>query len=251
MEIFNLEPVGWSRNWDDEEFEDDIEAAETPIVFKSVNNREQTKEVDLLIVGVSGLANVFLDACFPSKVSLGSIEHKQARSPERTECTVYKIEGAAFSTILITCGYEVESERSNEWVRCVFQQFQPKSALILDKLLLCNYFGGSNPSFSPTTALVRKIETTARKNRKGESICPFLEAPNVIDRISAALLTRCELKNIAATLYVVVEDNRLKEDELVMSFQPILTSVGLFPKDFDRKKVLQKLSGRKVNPLFL
>jgi len=268
MELIDLERTSWSRNWDEEEYEDEVQTTDytTPIFVRSKHFAQSVPEkynAKVLLVGIHAAATCFLHCSFPKRTIIGSLILPEISMKNNTlepsvndnTCTIYKLDNDP-SVVLVLCQYEVSAERSYAWANCLFQNLNPERVYALDRILDSHY-DSTNPHVSRTPPMLRSLETTTYKNQSHKQFCPYLEAPNLVDKAAAALMTHCELRNVPATLILSLEDSRFLELETLKAFEPIFLTLGLLQLQSPEqqhnlyKKTVQSLSSRKPNLLYM
>jgi len=276
-----------SRNWDaDEVYEDEIDTKPVyeplfmwspsvlehveKVAFNANNNAEHVLSTKVLLIGTTGAAACFLHSQFPAKKVVGSLSLPEISMKNNTlepsnvnnqTCYFFEIDGSSVKEImLVICQYEVTRERSYAWTSTLFRHVRAERVVVLERLLDSAYRAPESIS-SPMSPLLRKIETTVERKLQPEVpvVCAYLEPPNLIERMPAAVLTHCEHRALRATLFLSLEDSRLLDLSTLLAFESVLGTLGLkFHSSADAKTIkeryltaLEKLSTRKHNPLFI
>lgn len=122
-------------------------------------------------------------------------------------CNIYSINGGNNLTLLVSVQCSVSPERSHLVSRLLIgEQIVPDRVLILDSVQSRNFRG----KLSSDETFGFKLETTSvRKGGSGSSTLKGLEyfpSGSMIDGLGAALLSRCEMKNVKGSLCVLWPD---------------------------------------------
>lgn len=209
-----MEPQSWSRNYDDEFPEDEIDnlpEEHTPILLwgrsikDKVQNGLRTKH---LIVCLPLGASAFINSLNIQKKIVGSLLLPEIQltntsiqpSVNDNVCFIYSVNNLDESEVLlVVCQYEVPEERSHAWTAKLFEKIIPERVTVLDTILDCDYKAFTE--IAPP--LLRKIETTSAKKLRGtsQSVCADLEAPNLLQGGPAALITHVNLFTASITVY--------------------------------------------------
>ncbi|XP_021293089.1 uncharacterized protein LOC110423253 [Herrania umbratica] len=122
-------------------------------------------------------------------------------------CNIYSLSNEDNSTLLVSVQHGVSAERSHLVARLLIGvDIVPERVLILDTIQSRNFRG----KLSPDETYAFKLETLAeRKGLGGGNVdfsllkgLDYFPSGSMIDGLPAALLSRCELKNIKGTLCV-------------------------------------------------
>ncbi|KAK1419805.1 hypothetical protein QVD17_29163 [Tagetes erecta] len=115
-------------------------------------------------------------------------------------CNLYNISHGGKSVIVANFQYSVSSERSHAIAKTLIgQQIIPERVLILDSVQSRNFRG----RISTDDTFAMKLETSVE--RKGIPLLKklnYFPSGSVVEGLGAALLGRCQMKNIKATLCV-------------------------------------------------
>ncbi|KAL4360606.1 hypothetical protein GQ457_04G010540 [Hibiscus cannabinus] len=132
-----------------------------------------------------------------------SIEHSLS---DKT-CNIYSLNDGDKSILLVSVQHGVSAERSHLIARLLIgEDIVPERVLILDSIQSQNFRG----KLSPDETYAFKLETLAeRKGSGGGNVASsllkgldYFPSGSMIDGLAAALLSRCQLKNIKGTLCV-------------------------------------------------
>ena len=122
-------------------------------------------------------------------------------------CNIYTLNDADKSVILVSVQYSVSAERSHAVAKLLIgEQIIPKKVLILDSVQSRNFRG----KLSPDETFAFKLETSSERkgHSDGSSSSPLLNgldyfpSGSMVDGLAAALLSRCQMRNIKGTLCV-------------------------------------------------
>lgn len=162
----------------------------------------------LLIIAMSS-SSVFLLNHVSSKTLIGSLilpeipfsGNSIEPSLGDNSCNIYTINDPDDGTLFASVQFPVSPERSHIVAKLLIgEQIIPKKVLILDTIKKLNFRG----KLSPDETYAFKLETLSA--RKGDSSLlkdvDYFPSGSMIDGLAAALLCRCQLKNISGTLCV-------------------------------------------------
>ncbi|KAJ7953995.1 Fatty acid desaturase (Delta-4 desaturase) [Quillaja saponaria] len=168
----------------------------------------QTLHPSLLIIALSS-PSLYLFHHFPSKTLIGSLILPEiplsgnSIEPSLTDrsCNIYALNnGDPQSVVLVSVQCSVAAERSHSVAKLLIgDRIVSRRMLILDSIHGQNFRG----RLSSDEEFAFKLETLAE--RKGERLLKGLEyypSGSVVDGLGAALLGRCQMKNIKASLCV-------------------------------------------------
>ncbi|KAK6252026.1 hypothetical protein QUC31_013746 [Theobroma cacao] len=122
-------------------------------------------------------------------------------------CNIYSLNDEDNSTLLVSVQHGVSAERSHFVARLLIgEDIVPERVLILDSIQSSNFRG----KLSPDETYAFKLETLAERKGSGGGNVDFsllkgldyFPSGSMIDGLAAALLSRCQLKNIKGTLCV-------------------------------------------------
>jgi len=239
-----------SRNWDDEGFESSKESTYSPIfMWSSKEQHPSVVEINIMFLGLKGAGTSFLSCNFPNKTLIGTIalpensmKNKVLGSTE-CQCGIYKTQENP-SMILLLCYQDIPADRAFAWTSCLFQHIHPLKVCILGSILDHKYI---SPDSELRFPLLKKLGTQQDK----EDICTYLEPPNFVEDISAAVLEHCERRRIQASLFLSLEHSTLLEVVTLEAFEPVLLYFG-FPTVATKEKYHQIVEiTRRPNPLFI
>jgi len=110
-------------------------------------------------------------------------------------------------------------------------QFQ--RAIILDSVHSAQFMSGT-PYFldGEEMSTLRHLRTS--NFQVNEDVCPAMEAPNVVDGLSAALITHCQLAGIPAAIFVVISSEGEIGLDVLHQWDAVMPMVGLQCPDGDR-----------------
>ncbi|KAJ4710646.1 Fatty acid desaturase (Delta-4 desaturase) [Melia azedarach] len=162
----------------------------------------------LLIVAISS-PSLFVFHHISSKTLIGSLIIPEipfsGNSIEPSlgdkSCNIYAISDADNGVLLASVQCPVVAERSHIVAKLLIgEQIIPERVLILDSIQNRNFRG----KLSPDETYALKLETSSER-RGGSSLLKdvdYFPSGSMVDGLPAALLSRCQLKNIKGTLCV-------------------------------------------------
>jgi len=216
-------------------------------------------ETRLVLIGLHGVGAIFLQCNFPKRIPIGTLVLSeismknnilQSSRDHNANCTLYTLEEDS-SIVLVICGSPISAERAFEWNSCLFQHLRPQRVLVFDSLLDSKFIPSDNAFFEPP--LIRQLTTSIqRKHQEKQEVCPYLEAPNFVDKVPAAILQHCELRKIDAALFLSLEDSRKLEVVTLTALDLILTFFDIHNQSTQKDKYSEAIEHiQKTNPLFL
>lgn len=164
-------------------------------------------------------------------------------------CNIYALNDADKLIMIVLVQYSVSSERAHAVAKLLIsEKIVPQRVLILDSVQSCNFRG----RLSPDETIAFKLETSFEREKLdgGDSLLvkglDYYPSGSVVDGLAAALLSRCQLKKIKATLCVSWPDLGAPVMSLVKSLlvKDILTGVN-YTSGGDYQDEYLKLSRRK------
>mmetsp|Transcript_23127 Transcript_23127/g.38051 ORF Transcript_23127/g.38051 Transcript_23127/m.38051 type:complete len:263 (+) Transcript_23127:58-846(+) len=262
MVDIGIEPTPWSRNWDDADEENEFKDKvwEPPVFAASVDGVSLPLHVKVLFIGLRGGGSCFLHAYFrrANLRVVGSIhfpnsvlDSKTIPKPSDKCCTVATL-GHSDSVAVVFLQYEVDPDRSYAWAHSLLDNVKADRVIVLDTLRESLYQSENPDSVRPP--FLRALFTDA-----GESVCPPLEPPNLVDRVPAAILSYCQLRKIKATLFISIEDRVLLESNTLRAYEQVMAScsselpleiTSRLPTEEEYRNVLAAYKP-KSNPLFI
>eukprot|EP00026_Physarum_polycephalum_P015007 Phypoly_transcript_15584.p1 GENE.Phypoly_transcript_15584~~Phypoly_transcript_15584.p1 ORF type:complete len:250 (+),score=21.16 Phypoly_transcript_15584:144-893(+) len=215
MMNFDLEPVSFSRNWDEEVFDEPLPL--NPPDFKWKETVALPLKCSKLLVGTRGAGATFLECFIPPTRILGTLTVSHTNPDTRPSknaptCTIYALDN---ETLVAACQYDVEPDLSFIWVKTLFSAIIPQQVFVFDALLSSFYRAPNRPS----PPLLRKLQTSSFKHSYD---VPFLESPNMVEKISAAVLSYCEVRQIPAVAFVSLQDTLFVTSTTIGAFEKIL-----------------------------
>ncbi|XP_010523526.1 PREDICTED: uncharacterized protein LOC104801842 [Tarenaya hassleriana] len=122
-------------------------------------------------------------------------------------CNIYSLNGTRdYSILLVSVQLPVSPERSHIVSRLLIgEEIIPERVIILDSIQIRNFRGRLSPDMTCAYKLETSSERKAARDRNSNSGLANLEyfpSGSVIDGLSAALLSRCQIKNVKGTLVV-------------------------------------------------
>lgn len=179
----------------------------SPFILLSTPNSKTPLQPSLLMIAIS-TPSLHLLHNISSKTLIGTLILPEIPSSGNSiepslkdkSCNLYAINHNNESIILANFQYSVSSERTHAIAKTLIgQQIIPERVLIFDSIQSRNFRG--RISTDDTFAL--KLETT--RERKEDPILKSLNyfpSGSVVEGLGAALLGRCQMKNIKGTLCV-------------------------------------------------
>jgi len=219
--LTELESTSWSRNWEEEEEDESfIKPEESPVFsWKETHKKEY---VDTLLIGLRGAGASFLDCTFPQKSHSADLFFKRATET----CKIY-FPNDSSSTLLALCHDKILPEQSLIWTSCLFEHIKSKKVIIFDGLLDTRY--STSYGMDPHPPMLYKLQTNTI--HKGEyDFCSFLDVPNLIDGIVAAILSHCELNNLPCIAFLSLEEAQLLNAPTLQAFEPIVRTLFNIPQ---------------------
>jgi len=167
-------------------------------------------------------------------------------------CEIY-IFSSDPTIVYVLCQYNIPDDRAYIWTSTLFNNILSQEVIVLDALPESLYKSSSISALP----LLKKLETDANKEKSGMySNIEYLEAPNIVDKTPAAILTYCQLRYKKACLVLSLQVNQRVELEAVFVFEQLLSLIiptlnnTKIPQNF-YQKTLNMYNTTSGNPLFL
>ncbi|XVF03095.1 hypothetical protein REPUB_Repub04eG0231100 [Reevesia pubescens] len=187
-----------------------------PSPFLVLSNPKPNKPLhpSLLIIALSSPA-LYVFHYFSPKTLIGSLILPEIPlsgisvrpSLGDKSCNIYSLNEGNNSTLLVSVQHGVSAERADLVARLLIgKDIVPERVLILDSIQSQNFRG----KISPDETYAFKLETLAERKLSGggnvgSSLLKglgYFPSGSMIDGLAAALLSRCQLKNMKGTLCV-------------------------------------------------
>ncbi|KAK3739009.1 hypothetical protein QZH41_010482 [Actinostola sp. cb2023] len=190
-------------------------------------------ECSTLVLGVDKVATTFLDAYLLSGgnsevVGVVSEKHdnkdfSSALKPNTKEkvCIVHRLTQNQ-DTLVCQCLTHVDENIAFFWTKKLFEQVKPSKVIILTSAPVCEY-NTSEPDSLPSDFL--KVLHTTEWTKDGRALpCGFVETPNTVRGLAAAILSHSQVFHIPAALYVCYTATRQLDVQAVKTFGVLLES---------------------------
>lgn len=135
-------------------------------------------------------------------------------------CNIYSLnnttDGLDQSTIVVSVQYPITPERSHAVAKLLIgEQIQPERVLILDSIQSRNFRG----KLSRDEMFAYKLETSSERSRDSSLLkgVEYFPSGSMVDGLGAALLAKCQRRNIKGTLLVCWPETGLAAKSLVKS----------------------------------
>ncbi|XP_050224300.1 uncharacterized protein LOC126673997 [Mercurialis annua] len=186
----------------------------SPFLLFSNPKPDQPFRPYLLIIALSSSSLCVIDRV-PSKTLIGSVILPEIPfSGNTTEpslrdksCNIYAVNDADKLTLLVFVQCSVSAERSNVVAKLLIGgQIIPERVLILDSIQRQNFRGKLSPdetcAFKLETSVVRKGQADGCGGLELVKGLDYLPSGSMVDGLSAAILSQCQMRNIRGTLCV-------------------------------------------------
>jgi len=205
-----------------------------------------------------------------SSSSASSFSSSSSSTYSREGCFVYRVrptqdQKAEDQAVIVLVQQEVPQERANALVEVLMNHLQPQRVVVLDCVLMGHYADPYASSASDVVPpLLRVIESSASKSSrpapeeskssksKGKSksqkkivsfpahpLCAYLEPPNVVNGLAAALMTHCQVYELPAEAFFSLESPHYVVETL-SAFEAVLSHCQLPTQDFANKTGQEK-----------
>ncbi|GFZ00183.1 hypothetical protein Acr_13g0015820 [Actinidia rufa] len=133
--------------------------------------------------------------------------HLSISSTTDKSCNVYALNDDDNSVVIVSVQYPIAAERSHAVAKLLIgEQIVPEKVLILDSVQSRNFRG----KLSPDETFAFKLETSQQRKGLGDGFgdslllkhVDYFPSGSVVDGLSAALLSRCQVKKIKGILYL-------------------------------------------------
>ncbi|KAM4044451.1 proteasome assembly chaperone 1 [Anomaloglossus baeobatrachus] len=192
------------------------------------NSAERTLPCSSLILGVGDNAAGFLSSYLLSSGSwevAGSIYLWNERCRDHTttspsSCTFYRSVSDP-SVMLCLCKSFVAEDQQFQWCEKVFRCLQ-KSSLKVTVLSTCPITDYKTTESTHNLAVpFLKVVTT--KQYTDGTPCSYLEQPNIVDGLPAAVMAHCQVWGIPAVFYQCFTDVTKLDSVTIEAFRPVLS----------------------------
>eukprot|EP01112_Ceratiomyxa_fruticulosa_P007842 TRINITY_DN2040_c0_g2_i1.p1 TRINITY_DN2040_c0_g2~~TRINITY_DN2040_c0_g2_i1.p1 ORF type:complete len:249 (-),score=42.54 TRINITY_DN2040_c0_g2_i1:64-810(-) len=213
-----LDPFTWSRNWEEDELDDIVPDK----VQDTVISLHHTPHINCqtLIIATFGVASSFTQIYFPHRTVIGTITTPDIKGKASEIFSLGNYPGV----IVVSCLYETPAESSYSWTEKLFEYFTPQRIVVLDRLPADSYRTGDFKR--PSSPFLRKLQTPTYSPVLASSEIPFLESPNMLQKIIAAVLSHCLRRNIPCVGYVSYEEDRIIHANTLYAFEGALKELG-------------------------
>jgi len=147
--------------------------------------------------------------------------------------------------------YDVPSARAKDWATTLFKHVQPKCVVMLDTLFPHQYRTATAPG-ELVPPLLRVVHSAAETKR---GLCPRLEPPNFLQKVSAAVVSHCERVNIPCSVYLSLEESIDLREPTLRAFDRAFTAhLQLTPPSNLAQRlatVLARPTWKRPNSMFL
>jgi len=234
--IMRQAPTSWSSAWDDGETDDDssVPQSNAEPVWKW-SNEQDSIDVSLLLIGIGTYGPYFLNQFFTKKnkehIGCISIQHRLeteeeilygggSLSKDDRTCKIYLFKEENETVAVVECEYAVPPSLCAEWTEVLFKYINPKRVAVFDSISAASYKPPQPDKFIELPYL-RKLSTSIERDQSKDSVCPFLEPPNIIDKLSAAVLSHCQVNYIPAAVYISLDEGYLPSGETFVAFEQV------------------------------
>ncbi|KAG7016653.1 hypothetical protein SDJN02_21763, partial [Cucurbita argyrosperma subsp. argyrosperma] len=186
----------------------------SPFLLLSNSKANEPLRPSLLVIAISS-PSLHLFHHLSAKTLIGSLilpevpfsgNHIQPSVDDKS-CNIYSIDQDNELIILVSIQFSVPAERSNIVAKLLLDnKIIPERVLILDSLQSQNFRG----KLSPDETFAFKLETSSERKSRDEGNSgslmlkglDYYPSGSVVDGLAAALLGRCQMKNIKGALCV-------------------------------------------------
>eukprot|EP00899_Mesostigma_viride_P010097 jgi/Mesvir1/19089/Mv12841-RA.1 len=257
------------RTWDDEDYYWDIPASESPPEPIIVVNKNASPPVHdgvfrpkLLLMAV-GQPGIYLchglcsQKAIVGSVVLPEIDHAGncfEPSPGDKSCHMYGVpspDGCAWEAVIVPCQYLISPDRARAVAIALLDHVQAQWVLVLGSMLAGNFRG--LPETEDGTPAMFAVETDACKKRRfasskgatrppslGPGGLPFLPPGNVVDGISAAMLTQAQFRQVPCALITAIQSMPTAD---VNAVRPLARSIQEFCENDAQLSSLPGMNG--------
>ncbi|XP_033125671.1 proteasome assembly chaperone 1-like [Anneissia japonica] len=150
--------------------------------------------------------------------SLDKNSFSQKADSDKT-CFIHRLASNP-EVLVVLCKSNVAPEQAFSWTQQLFENIESENlyVTVLSSSLVTEYKSSKLVS-ELSTPFIRALRSSAYK-AKPQS--PFLEAPNMVSSLPAAVLNHCQVNSIAAVLYVAFVDSPHVDVESMEVFKPVL-----------------------------
>ena len=242
-----LQPGAASRNWDEdadpteEGYLPPLACADPYLIWEAGGAAAAAEggPSKALVVGLAGAGELFVRHCLcggagAKRIGVlvlpqsGDIGRAPASAEEAAEApsaaVIYQTANREF--LLVGVQGEVPGEAANLWASTLLSALKHDAAFVLDIQPIHSHF--TDELEPPSPPLLLKLETTAHQaSALGKNTAARAPAPNHVSGVAAALLTRCELRQVATAVYLSLQDTQDASEETLSAFAAVLSEQPL------------------------
>jgi proteasome assembly chaperone 1 len=227
----NLDLDTVSRNWDDDEVENEMPVAyKTPVLewtkdAKQTNNKIQS---EYLVIAVNTAASLFFHSLIEGTKSplIGTLQMPElAAQVSKHKSSLHDgLYQLTPNVVVVLVTILPAAERGRAWTSTLLEHVTATNVYVFDTMLDSRYRDKSGRR--PMPPYVRKLETDARKALNADKMitddCLYYETPNMVEELPAAILTYCQLRKIPAALYLSLEEGSYLRSETLKAFEHVV-----------------------------
>jgi hypothetical protein len=132
-------------------------------------------------------------------------------------CNLYR-DASNEGRLFLICHAEVVAERASEFAKVVLSNVNAMDIVVFDTLLDWKYNATASERAAPP--FLRKLETDAtREDKSKQDNFLYLESPNLIDSLGAAIISRRQMLKLACRVYVSLEASRILDVDTIIAFE--------------------------------
>jgi len=241
-----------SRAVTDDDDDDDVDGADSSRpamrdcdMIWNPDLKEETIPCRLLIIADGEAAAQFVDAAMlwrkesilAGVLNSGFVQSECQFPPKTIEasksCTIHRLHSSSSDVVVVRNTAHVFPEQLHSWHRELFSRLDYETdnfdVVILTTVNVINYLEGpasASHAFEPPfmRALFTRTAAESSETQK-RKLPPALETPNIVDGVSAQVLTACQVSGLRAAAFIVFAHARL-ETSTIEAFAPLMAPEG-------------------------
>ncbi|CDS10790.1 hypothetical protein LRAMOSA11276 [Lichtheimia ramosa] len=217
-EPFPSAPVRYAFDNDDSDVENEVETNLRPI---DVNLTSTLSQPVTLLVGMQGPGSAYIEALKCATQHIGDIN----------DCPILQI---SEDVLCIPLKKKVEREQVQAMSKSITGLFKLKSIILLDSLAGADYISNTRDITPP---FLRVLQTSNTQKLIGDQ----LEPPNMIQDLTAALISYCEIHGIPGYVLLSLQESYLGKHivtiETVDAYEDGLRKIDIARLEYDKNKI--------------
>eukprot|EP00727_Mastigamoeba_balamuthi_P014051 m51a1_g9269 hypothetical protein (268) ;mRNA; r:82644-83670 len=238
---FFIDPLVRTRNWEDDEEDADVSPASPPSLAWASGEGPSLSSCasPAVLVGTRGAGATFLRCAYPASrvVAAATLPPLPRRDAEAVEHCLGRPLGEADpaapavlmcrpadaqSPVVVVSQGPVDPARARQLAAALLSVLPRSDVVVLDSMASSAYRSPDCEYARPPA--LRRVCTEAAA--KGAGAVPFLESPNLVQGLAAAVVLECQWASRAATAFVTLQEASGPDATAVKAFESAAPSAG-------------------------